>query len=81
MEHWIPLGGHNYQTKIFILIILLWGLWNVRNKIAIERKFPGSSHDVFVKIFKFLQKWRILLREKEAQFVEEHLGVLKKVAG
>lgn len=46
MEHWIPIGGQNYHIKLFTLIIVLWGLWTVRNKMAIEKK---NSQDLLMK--------------------------------
>lgn len=78
MENWIPLGIRNYHIKLFTLIVVLWGIWSVRNKMAIEKKFPKSSNEVLVKIFKFMLKWRALLKGQDVQFLDEKLETVKK---
>lgn len=78
LENWIPLGAHDYHVKLFMLVITLWGIWTVRNKMAIEKSFPRESRDVFIKIFKFMQKWRILLKDRDARFVDEKMEVMKQ---
>lgn len=67
----------NYHVKIFILTIILWGLWKVRNKRGIGKKFPRSSNGVLYKIFNLLQKWRILLKPQDAKFLDEKIEVMK----
>lgn len=52
-DEWIPLGSHNYHVKLFILSIVLWGIWNVRNKMCIEKVFVGSSKEIFLQIVGF----------------------------
>lgn len=46
-DFWIPMGGRDYHIKLSTFVIVLWGLWNVRNKIGIEKKFLRSSNEVF----------------------------------
>jgi hypothetical protein len=58
-DKWIPLVGNNYHIKLFMLAIILWGLWNVRNKMGIEKKFPKSSNKGF------FTKSLVLLRSGE----------------
>jgi CRISPR/Cas system CMR-associated protein Cmr1 (group 7 of RAMP superfamily) len=58
-------------------MIVLWGLWNVRNKIGDREKVSRSSIEVFYKIFSFTQKWRILLKEGGARFLDDRLGRMK----
>ena len=41
-------GCDNYNLKIFVFAIVLWGLWTVRNKHAIEGKFHGKR---FLRLF------------------------------
>jgi hypothetical protein len=55
----------------------LWGLWNIRKKIGIEKNFPKSSNEVFDKIFSFLQKWRLLLKDGDARYLDERIKMLK----
>lgn len=55
-------------TLSFSCSIVLWGIWNVRNKMGIEKRFLSSSNEVFCKFFTFLQKWRILLKDGDARF-------------
>lgn len=64
--HFITLRGSDYHIKLFTFVIIIWGLWNVRNKMAIEKRFPKSSKEVFGKIFQFVQRWHILLRKPDA---------------
>ena len=39
-DYWVPLGCSDYLIKLVVLSIILWGLWNTRNKMGIEKKFP-----------------------------------------
>jgi hypothetical protein len=60
------LGEKNYYAKLFMFAIVSWGLWNIRNKMSTEKRFTQSSNEVFHKIFQYLQKWRMLLKEQDA---------------
>ena len=53
------------------------GLWNVRNKTGIEKKFPRSCNEVFHKIFMFMQKWRILLKEQDVGYMDDKIRRMK----
>nr|TKW16585.1 hypothetical protein SEVIR_5G309050v2 [Setaria viridis] len=44
---------------------IAWGLWNTRNKMAIEKKFINSPSEVLYLGISFLQKWRPLLKEDD----------------
>ena len=77
MNDWIPLGDKLHHIKLFALSIMLWGLWVIRNKMAIEKKFPHNSKEIFSKTFHFLQKWRLLLKDQDAEFLDENLKTLK----
>jgi hypothetical protein len=77
-DHWIVLGGRDCHVKRFMFAIVLWGLWNVRNKIGIEIFFPRSSNEVFFKIFHYLQKWCILLKEQDARFLADKIDKMKE---
>jgi hypothetical protein len=56
--------------------IVLWGLWNVKNKMGIERKSPRSSNEVFFKIFHYLRC--ILLKEQDARFLADKIHKMKE---
>ena len=68
-------GYRNYQIKLYILSVILWCLWTVRNKMSIEKVFLGSSKEVFYKILICLQKWRRLLKEDDAIFMDDKISL------
>ncbi|GJM98713.1 hypothetical protein PR202_ga15744 [Eleusine coracana subsp. coracana] len=40
---------------------LTWAVWKIRNKMAIEKKFPNTTDHIFSGL-SYLQKWRTLMR-------------------
>uniref|UniRef100_A0A0A9BZX0 Uncharacterized protein n=1 Tax=Arundo donax TaxID=35708 RepID=A0A0A9BZX0_ARUDO len=60
------------NTKIWNIEIpgLAWALWNARNKMAIEKKFPTKPIDVLFSGLSILQKWRVLLKEGEKAILD-----------
>lgn len=44
-----------------------WAIWNNRNKMAIEHKFPKSPSDIIYIALSFMQKWSLLLKEDDRQ--------------
>jgi hypothetical protein len=42
-----------------------WALWTARNKTAIEKKVPKAPIDVIYNALSFIQRWSVLLREKD----------------
>ncbi|TKW07930.1 hypothetical protein SEVIR_7G340000v4 [Setaria viridis] len=62
--------GANYDMILFSFAIILWALWNRRNKLRIERKFPNSPCDVIFAISSYLQRWKILLQESDRDCLE-----------
>lgn len=47
---WLPIGGTDYNVKLFSLAAVTWTLWTSRNKMAIEKKLPKSPTDLLFKI-------------------------------
>ena len=45
--------------------------------MGIEKKFPKSSNEVFHKIFMFMQKWRILLKEQDVGYMDDKIRRMK----
>lgn len=76
-DNGVKLGDRNCHVKLFIFFVILWGLWNIRNKMGIEKKFPNSSIDVFHKIFLMLQRWRILLKGQDIWFLDGKMEKMK----
>lgn len=52
------------SLDIFFFAGFLWSCWRIRNKMVIERQFPKPS-DVMYSGLSYLQKWKILLKEKD----------------
>jgi hypothetical protein len=75
-DYWVPLGCSDYHIKFFILSIILWGLWNIRNKG--DREEIQSSNDGFRKIFSFMQKWRLLLKPGDAKYMDGKVQRMKE---
>jgi len=60
-----------------MLVIILWGLWNIMNKIGVGKRFPHSSIEIFVKKLRFVQRWRILLNVQDANSLDDKINRLK----
>jgi hypothetical protein len=71
------LWSSDYHTKLFMFVIVLWGLWTVRNKMGIVKIFPRNSNENFHKIFVCFQKWHILLREQGARYLDDKITRMK----
>lgn len=72
---WIPLKSHSYQIKLFMLLAVMWSLWTIGK--SIEKTFLRSSNEVFYKIFTFMQRWRVLLKERAAIFQDDKIVEVK----
>jgi hypothetical protein len=44
-----------------------WALWNVRNKLAIEKKLISNPADILYKIIIFLQLWSLKAKAREKE--------------
>lgn len=50
---------------MFLFVGFSWVLWNTRNKMAIEHKFPKAPTNVIYLALSYLQKWVVLLKEED----------------
>ncbi|CAN6285209.1 unnamed protein product [Urochloa humidicola] len=64
------------HTSLFLFAGVAWALWNVRNKMAIEKSFPNNPLIVIRRAITFLQKWRPLLKTSDGERVN---GILEKM--
>lgn len=65
--HWLDVRGANsYQIVIFNFAALVWTIWKVRNKMAIEKTFPNQPIEVIFKFVSCLQRWRVLIKKRGA---------------
>ena len=71
------LGGKGPLPKnliMFLFSAFAWALWITRNKIAIEKKFPKAPIDVIYSAMFLIQKWSVLLREKDQKQIMKAKG-------
>lgn len=67
-EMWIHgKGPLATSLTLFIFAGFTWAIWNNRNKMAIEHKFPKSPSDIIYIALSFMQKWSLLLKEDDRQ--------------
>jgi hypothetical protein len=70
----------SFKSSIWMLFAAQsWALWNIRNKMTIEHKFPSQPADCFFKTSLFLQLWRPLLRNKHNSKMEHLLDILRSL--
>jgi hypothetical protein len=53
------------RLTMFMFSWFAWALWTARNKTAIEKKVPKAPIDVIYNALSFIQRWSVLLREKD----------------
>ena len=69
-EVWVPRNLKlPHKMGLFFFAGLAWSIWNIRNKMTIEKKFPNPT-DVLFSGIAFLQKWKVLLKESDAERVK-----------
>jgi hypothetical protein len=61
---------------MFLFAGIAWALWTARNKMAIEKHFSKAHSDVMYVGISLLQKWSLLLKEKDKERIDH---VLKTV--
>ena len=75
--HWLLVGCLNYNTKVFLLAVVMWALWTIRNKRTLAGQFVRCPSDILFKIHSFLQKWKVLLRGIDHSRLEELAAQVK----
>lgn len=70
-------GAKTIISNYLCFFVILWGLWNVRNKTWIEKKFLQSSYKIFHKICLLIQKWHILLKDQNVRFLDDKVDKMK----
>ena len=56
---------------IFFFAGFAWALWTTRNKMAIEKSFVKTPTDVIYVAISLLQRWSVLLKEKDRERVSQ----------
>jgi hypothetical protein len=65
-EMWLQgKGPWPKRLLMFLFVGFAWSLWIAQNKMAIEKCFPKTPSDVLYAALSLLQKWLILLKEKD----------------
>uniref|UniRef100_A0ACD5X8X8 Uncharacterized protein n=1 Tax=Avena sativa TaxID=4498 RepID=A0ACD5X8X8_AVESA len=71
-------GGRRLFWLLFAA--LSWTLWNVRNKMVIERIFPTRASDSVFSLLAFLQQWSPLVRLRDRPTFKSSLRTLRAAA-
>jgi hypothetical protein len=58
-----------YRLQPSVFTGLSWALWNSRNKMAIEKKFPTNPLDIIRYGANFVQRWSPKLKESDHEIV------------
>jgi primosomal protein N' len=61
---------------MFFFAGFAWALWNTRNKMAIEKIFVKAPTDVIYMAISFMQRWSVLLKEKDRDRVAQALEAI-----
>jgi hypothetical protein len=64
------------RLVMFFFAGFTWALWTTRNKMAIEKSFVKASTDVIYVAVSLLQRWSILLKEKDKERVSQALEAI-----
>jgi hypothetical protein len=63
---------------LFFFAGFAWALWITRNKMTIEKTFIKSPSDVIYMAISLLQRWSMLLKEKDRERVTQALEAIKE---
>jgi len=64
------------RLVIFLFAGFAWALWTTRNKMAIEKSFIKTPTDVIYVAVSLLQRWSVLLKEKDKERVSQALEAI-----
>jgi hypothetical protein len=59
------------RLTLFVFAGYVWAMWNNRNKMSIEHKFPKNPSDTMYIALSFMQKWSLLLKEEDRQRITQ----------
>ena len=60
----------------FLFAGFAWTLWITRNKMAIENVFPKAPTDVIYTAVSLMQRWCVLLKEKDRERIMQVLEAI-----
>lgn len=73
LYNWMPEGRHSYNVALFYFACLTWGVWKDRNARETRKQFARNPANVLQNIFLSMQRWKILLRAKDREKLENIL--------
>jgi hypothetical protein len=68
--------GRRRRLFWFVFAALSWTLWNIRNKMVIERIFLRRASDSVFMFLAFLQQWHPLSRRRDRARLDDMLQAL-----
>ena len=71
------LSGQTRRVVWALFVAQSWTLWNIRNKLSIERRIIKHPADVIYKTLIFLQLWCLNAKDKDRPRLEALVGKLK----
>jgi hypothetical protein len=69
-------GPMSNRPLIFFFAGFAWAIWTMRNKMAIEKSFAKAPTDVLYRAVPLLQRWCVLLKEKDKDRINQALAVI-----
>jgi hypothetical protein len=72
-------SGPLHSLVWFTFAALCWTLWNIRNKLTIERKMIGDQTDAFYHMLIYMQSWRVLVRRRDRVLLSEALEEVRRL--
>lgn len=63
---------------LFVCASCCWGLWLVRNDFVFENKLIKSPLQAMFRIISLMQRWMLLLKEKDRKALSSLLDKMKR---